>query len=174
MFSDSGGEFLGKHTQKVYDRFNITRYSVKNRKFKCCIAERAVRTVKEKMFKYFTQNNTLKYIDILNKIEKGYNASPNKGLAYETPDKVHNLTDLKEIKNQERLQLVQKLKNYGSISKRELESLLSSSQALEVGAHVRLLLNKAEGVFQKSYEPIFTKEIFTIRKVDKNYHSPTG
>lgn len=64
IFSDEGGELLGSHTQRVYERFNITRYSVKNRKFKCSIAERVIRTVKEKLYKYFTQNNTLKYIEV--------------------------------------------------------------------------------------------------------------
>ena len=167
VFSDMGGEFCGRHTQKVYDKFGITRYSVKNRRFKCSIAERAVRTVKEKMYKYFTQKNTLKYIDILKHLENTYNRSSHKGLGYETPDKVHNLTDLEEIKLQEKIQLKQKFKNYGGISRRELKNLDTISQVFKVGTPVRLLLNKAEGVFQKSYEPIFTKEIFTIRKIDK-------
>ena len=167
VFSDMGGEFCGRHTQKVYDKFGITRYSVKNRRFKCSIAERAVRTVKEKMYKYFTQKNTLKYIDILKHLENAYNSSGHKGLGYETPNKVHNLTDLEEIKVQEKIQLKQKFKNYGAISRRELKNLNTTAQVFEVGTPVRLLLNRAEDVFQKSYEPIFTKEIFTIRKIDK-------
>ena len=34
---------------------------------------------------------------------------------------------------------------------------------------MRLLLGKAEGVFQKSYLPIFTKEIFVIHKVVRKF-----
>ena len=43
----------------------------------------------------------------------------------------------------------------------------SSSQIFGVGTHVRLLLTDAERVFGKSYEKIFTDEIFMIRKVDR-------
>ena len=70
VYSDEGQEFLGAHTQKVYDKFNLTRYSVKNRKFKCAIAERVIRSLKERIYKYFTQNNTLKYIDVLKKFKR--------------------------------------------------------------------------------------------------------
>jgi len=38
------------------------------------VAERWSRTMKEKMFKYFTANNTNKYIDVLdNFVERYYN-----------------------------------------------------------------------------------------------------
>merc|ERR1712212_205740 len=169
VFSDSGSEFLGGHTQKVYDKFNITRYSVKNQKYKCAIAERAIRTIKQRLFRYFSQQNTLKYIDVLDQIEEAYNKSPHRGLGYRTPNEIHLLKDVDEIKEQERIQLLQKLKNYGAITKRQLRNKISSTQALAEGTHVRLLLGKAEGVFQKSYLPIFTKEIFVIDKVVKKF-----
>merc|ERR1711889_39700 len=137
VFSDQGCKFVGKHTQKVYDKFNITRYSVKKQKIKCSIAERAIRTIKHRLIRYFSQKNTLKYVD--------------------------------EIKEQEKIQLVQKLKNYGAITKRQLKNKISSTEALAEGTHVRLLLGKTEGVFQKSYLPIFTKEIFVIDKVVKKF-----
>merc|ERR1711915_164645 len=79
------------------------------------------------------------------------------------------LTDVDEIKEQEKIQLVQKLKNYGAISKRQLKNKISSTEALAEGTHVRLLLGKTEGGFQKSYLPIFTKEIFVIDKVVKKF-----
>merc|ERR1711999_39282 len=65
--------------------------------------------------------------------------------------------------------LLQKLKNYGAITKRQLRNKISSTQALAEGTHVRLLLGKAEGVFQKSYQPIFTKEIFVIHRVVRKF-----
>jgi len=169
VFSDQGCEFVGKHTQKVYDKFNIRRYSVKNQKYKCAIAERAIRTIKQRLFRYFSQQNTLKYIDVLAQIEEAYNKSPHRGLGYRTPNEIHLLKDVDEIKEQERIQLLQKLKNYGAITKRQLRNKISSTQALAEGTHVRLLLGKAEGVFQKSYQPIFTKEIFVIHRVVRKF-----
>ena len=169
VFSDSGSEFLGGHTQKVYDKYNITRYSVKNQKFKCSIAERAIRTIKHRLFRYFSQKNTLKYIDVLDQIEEAYNNTPHRGLGYKIPNEIHLLTDVDEIKEQEKTQLLQKLKNYGAITRGQLKNKISSTEALAEGTHVRLLLGKTEGVFQKSYLPIFTKEIFVIDRVVKKF-----
>ena len=59
----------------------------------------------------------------------------------------------------------QKLKNYGSIKKRNREIMISQRQILEPGTHVRILLNSAEGVFSKSYKPLFSEEIFKIARV---------
>ena len=42
---------------------------------KASIVERFNRTLKGKMWKCFTANNTLKYIDILQKLVKSYNSS---------------------------------------------------------------------------------------------------
>ena len=140
---------------------------MKNRRFKCAIAERAIRTIKAKIYKYFTQNNTLTYIDILKQIEHSHNISAHKGLGYETPNMVHSMKDLDEVKKQENIQLIQKFRNYGSISKRERKKVISRGNAFEVGGYVRLLLNSAEGIFSKSYEAIFTEEIFIIRHVEK-------
>merc|ERR1712240_702548 len=81
----------------------------------------------------------------------------------------HVLTDVDEIKERKKTQLAQKLKNYGAITKRQLKNKISSTEALAEGTHVRLLLGKTEGVFRKSYLPIFTKEIFVIDKVVKKF-----
>ena len=167
IFSDEGGEFIGSHTNKLYEKFNIIRYSVKNRRYKCSLAERVIRTVKGRIYKYFTQNNTLKYIDILKKVEDAYNNSPHKGLSYATPNKVHNMTDLNEVKHQEKLQMKIKYQNYGTISKREKNKIISSKKNFIHSGYVRLLLNDCEGVFAKSFRPIFTEEIFKIRCVKK-------
>ena len=168
IFSDQGGEYIGNHTQKLYEKFNIIRYSVKNRRFKCAIAERVVKTIKERIHKYFTQNNTLKYIDILKKVEDAYNNSEHKGLGYQTPNRVHAMTDLNEVKKQECIQLRRKYLNYGSIRLREYKKMVSNGNNSVLDGYVRLLLNNAEGVFAKSFQPIFTEEIFKIRCVKKS------
>ena len=105
----------------------------------------------------------------MDQIEEAYNNSPHRGLGYKIPNHIHLLTDVDEIKEQEKTELVQKLKNYGAITKRQLKNKISSTEALAEGTHVRLLLGKTEGVFQKSYLPIFTKEIFVIHKVVKKF-----
>ena len=60
-----------------------------------------------------------------------------------------------------------KYRNYGSISKREKRKIFSTKNNFIHSGYVRLLLNNCEGVFAKSFQPIFTEEIFKIRFVKK-------
>ncbi|RWS22697.1 hypothetical protein B4U80_06807, partial [Leptotrombidium deliense] len=46
-----------------------------NEDFKCSIIERFHRTLKSKMFKFFTAFNTRRYIDVLQEIVQSYNNS---------------------------------------------------------------------------------------------------
>ena len=56
---DRGREFYNKDVQKL-----IELYSTENEE-KSCVIERINRTIKEKMFKYFSANNTRKLVDVL-------------------------------------------------------------------------------------------------------------
>ena len=47
----------------------------KNPDVKCSSEERAHRTLKTKIYKYFTYKNTYRYIDVLPKFMKAYNAT---------------------------------------------------------------------------------------------------
>lgn len=166
IHSDEGKEFLNSECQKIYDKYNVTRYNVFNRKFKNSLVERFIRTLKGFLFRHFTYKNSYYFLEVLPKFQKIYNSTPHRGLGYSIPNDVHNLTDLNDIKEQEILQLLQKIKNYGSINKTNAIFKNSSKKALTVGSHARILLNEAERPFGKSFEKIFSDEIFTIKKVD--------
>jgi len=62
-----GGEFYNKEVQKL-----VTLYSTENEE-KSGVAERWNRTMKEKMFKYFSANSTRRYIDVLDEFVEQYN-----------------------------------------------------------------------------------------------------
>jgi len=62
LWVDKGKEFYNSHVQNL-----VTLYSTENTE-KTSIVERWNRTMKEKMFKYFTANSTRKYVDILDKL----------------------------------------------------------------------------------------------------------
>ena len=47
----------------------------KNPDVKCSVVERAHRTVKNRIYKYFTYRNTYRYIDVLPKLVRAYNAT---------------------------------------------------------------------------------------------------
>jgi hypothetical protein len=66
-WSDKGTEFYNKHVKKLVDLI-----STENEE-KSCIVERWNRTMKDRMFKYFTANNTRRYVDVLDDMVTQYN-----------------------------------------------------------------------------------------------------
>ena len=67
MWVDKGREFYNKDVQKL-----VEVYSTENEE-KSCVIERFNRTIKEKMFKYFSANNTRKFVDVLDLLVDQYN-----------------------------------------------------------------------------------------------------
>jgi len=67
LWVDKGIEFYYTEVQKL-----ITLYFTENEE-KSSVAERWNRTMKEKMFKYYSANSTKKYIDILDELVQEYN-----------------------------------------------------------------------------------------------------
>ena len=60
LWTDKCRVFYNKHVKEL----GVELYSTENAE-KSSVVERWNRTMKEKMFKYFTANNTNKYIDVL-------------------------------------------------------------------------------------------------------------
>ena len=69
-----GLNFMEKKCKSFLKTNNIHHFSSFTEK-KASIVERVNRTLKERMWKYFTANNTYKWIDVLSKLVKGYNTS---------------------------------------------------------------------------------------------------
>ena len=67
LWTDKGREFYNKDVKDL-----VELYSTENEE-KSSIAERWIRTIKEKMWKYFTDNNTYNYIDVLLDLVEDYN-----------------------------------------------------------------------------------------------------
>ena len=59
--TDRGGEFLGSTFQNMLKKHDIKFYTSENDDIKAAIAERFNRTLKSKMYKYFTFKNTNRY-----------------------------------------------------------------------------------------------------------------
>ena len=67
MWVDRGCEFYNKDLRK-----RVELYSKENEE-KSCVIERFNWSIKEKMFKYFSANNTRKYVDVLELLVDQYN-----------------------------------------------------------------------------------------------------
>ena len=70
--TDQGKEFVNEHFQKFLRDKNIHFFTT-NSGLKASVVERYNRTLKNKMYRYFTAKNTLRYIDVLPKLVSSYN-----------------------------------------------------------------------------------------------------
>ena len=148
IVSDQGSEFIAKPFQKMLQSNRIAFFPVYSKK-KASIVERVQRTIKNKMFKYFTGRNTLKYIDILQDITKAYNNKTHGSIGM-APNQVTK-NNVEQVK--------QKLYGVPQIGRRP------TRPKFKQGDTVRIILNDMN-IFTKSYLPHFSNEIYSIFEVN--------
>ena len=74
MRSDQGSEYKNKEFEKLLELENIDHIFTYN-ETKANFAEHVIKTIKLKIFKYFTNRETFRWIDILSDLTNGYNNS---------------------------------------------------------------------------------------------------
>jgi len=146
FYSDEGKEYLNKDFAAVLKKYGIEHRIPKNHDVKCGLAENAVKRFKSRVFKYFTENRTLRYVDVMEDIVSSLNNMPMVSLGGLCPAEVTS-------KNAEIVW--QRL--YGH------EKELKPKHKFAVGQKVRLSVEKA--VFRKGYRNTFTQEIFLVKKL---------
>ena len=143
--TDSGTEFYGKEMQKFLKTNSIHHFSSFNEK-KASIVERVNRTLKERMWKYFTANNTYKWIDVLSKLVEGYNTSFHRTIKMKPAD---------VNKNNE--------KNVWNTVYMQDKAHDDQKPKLQEGDLVRISKYKRK-LFDKGYLPSWTEELFRVAK----------
>lgn len=157
--SDEGTEFTSKAAKAVYKQFNIIHYHVYSREIKSSIAERVIRTIKEKIYKYLTETQQLRYIDRLEDIVAVYNMTNHRGLHGNCPYNIHLLNDPHKILAFSKIMYINNTKKM-----KQFSSLLS------LEAYVRLKnTGTTQNIFRKGYKIRNTREIFTIHKINKEH-----
>jgi hypothetical protein len=144
IISDCGREFDNNVFKKYLRDKNINHYICRNTEVKSAVAERFIRTIKEKLYKYMFLNNTKIYFDVLDNIVYNYNNS------------VHSQTLYKPInvnkKNQKKVFL--------NLYKERIENKYPK---YNINDKVRIL--NIKNIFDKGYKTNFTEEIFKINKI---------
>ena len=141
--SDQGNEFNSKHPaifNTLIDKYGMLMFTLKG-PHKASIVERFIRTLKTRIERYFTENNTVKWIDVLPKISKGLNNSYNRSIGMAPND----------VNFDNRDEVFQNL--YGALGPPTLCKF-------QVGDHVRIPLDK--DIFTKGYSVAWSEEIYKI------------
>lgn len=152
LWTDKGKEFYNKSMKELLAKNHVVLYSTENEE-KSSVAERWNRTMKRNMWKYFTANNTHKYVNILPALVNKYNNTYHRSIKC-TPN------EALDPKNYTRV--FEAL--YGDTSK------LAKKPSFHVGDRVRIF--KKKRTFEKGYTSNWTEEVYTIVKV-KNTKPPT-
>ena len=83
MWTDKGTEFYNQHVKRVLTAKNVTLYSTENEE-KSSVVERWNRTMKNITWKYFTANNTQRYINVLPVMVEKYNSTYHRSIKLST------------------------------------------------------------------------------------------
>ena len=141
--TDEGTEFFNKHFKDLMKSEEIQLYNTYN-ETKASVVERVIRTLKTRMWRYFTAKRTRRYIDVLQDLVDSYNKSKHRSIQ----KKPINVTQENEREVWHTL--------YGE---RE-EKKKPVKYKFEIGDQVRI--SKMKRTFEKGYLPNFSKEIFTV------------
>ena len=141
--TDQGLEFLNKSVQALLKKHGIHHFSTQNAETKASVVERFNRTLKTRMWRYFTKHQTWRYIDVLQDLVQSYNNTPHRSIGM-APSQVSS-------QNQE--EVWQRL--YGHDGK--------GVPKLRVSDRVRV--SKYKGQFEKGYAANWSHEMFTIHEV---------
>ena len=148
--TDKGTEYKNKKFQKFLKMNNIHFYTSENDDIKASLVERFNRTLKSKMFKFFSANNTKNYVNNLSDMIHSYNNSIHRTIKM-TP------TQASKIKDPDKIAQL-----YNQIYKK-VDKLKFTKKKFHVGDLVRI--TKYKNIFEKGYLPNYTTEVFKIRKV---------
>lgn len=146
--TDDGKEFLNSRFQGFLRNEGIEFFTVKSEN-KAALAERLVRTIKEKIWRYLDFNLTRRYIDHIQDFMKSYNNTYHKTLKMK-PVEVTKGTVGKVLENL-----------YGFLWKTDNVRGRKGRASFSVGDHVRLSLSK--NPFEKGFRGNWTPEVFKIR-----------
>lgn len=141
--SDQGKEFFNRHFQELVKKHRINHYNTYSDK-KAAIVERAIRTLKEMIFKKFSLNGNYRWIDFLQEVVNTYNNKRHRTIGMKPCDV--NATNENDLYKS----------TYSHVK-------IAGPHKFKKGDIVRI--SKARHVFTKGYLPQWTTELFKIIKV---------
>ena len=142
IVTDRGLEFYNKNVRQIFDSYGINHYSTPTKtNWKASVAERVIRTIKSRLFKYFKAGKTKNWVDVLPEFTKNYNATPHASHGY-SPD---------DVSSENRDKVYKKLYP---------QNTLTIVCKLKIGDKVRKIKDKT--LFEKGYTENWSEEIYKI------------
>ena len=139
--TDRGMEFLNHEVQHLLKKYNIKHYWSFNDDIKAGLVERFNRSLKTRMFRYFTAHHTNRWIDVLQDLVDSYNKSFHRTIGIAPNDVTPE--------------------NSAQIAERIYPPKVTPIWKFQIGDHVRI--TRYKHVFVKGYIQNWSTELFVVK-----------
>ena len=143
--TDQGKEFENRHVRALFDEYGIELFSIKSA-YKAALVERFNRTLKSRLWKYFTANFTERWTDVLQDAVDAYNHSVHRMIRRKPAEVSAAVVD--ELRDR----------------MHQRPKPARGKTDVRVGDKVRI--SKVKSVFDKGYLPNWTEEIMTVAEIN--------
>ena len=144
--TDQGKEFENRHVLSLFHQYNIELFSVKSA-YKAALVERLNRTLKHKMWRYFTMSTQQNWTRVLQDIVYSYNHSVHRTLGCKPADVTAS--------------------NAGEVREKAFKRRPASAKKSDIQVGDKVRISKVKSIFAKGYLPNWTEEIFTVDSINR-------
>ncbi|KAL3112275.1 hypothetical protein niasHT_013294 [Heterodera trifolii] len=142
LYTDRGLEFVAKPLREFYAEKGIQKFETSSKK-KAAVAERAIRTLKTRLYKYFSANNTSVWVDVLPKFLSAINNSVCRATGLR-PNEISD-TNAREVWK----------RVYG-------EGLAQPDKPPKIRAGETVRIPEPKHIFEKGYIPNYSDHVYTV------------
>ena len=165
--TDKGKEFFNSKVRDLLKNSYGVHHFASWSDQKAAVVERFNRTLKSRMWRYFSQHQTKKYLDVLDDLVHSYNSAPHRSIGCAPASvRVKNEHDIARRLYAPRVETEE-------CRRRRRRRPACPTQLLK-GSIVRI--SRGKGTFAKGYEPNWSDEHFRIREIktasDRNSVAP--
>ena len=143
IWADRGSEFYAASVKGLFDQHDIVLYSTYSES-KSVVVESFNRTLKNRMWRQFTERQDRRWVDTLEELVHDYNHSKHSSIGM-TPAEAHTGKHNAELLER------QEARDDGRPKKKP---------KFKVGDRVRI--SRVKGTFEKGYHPNWSYEVFTV------------
>ena len=147
--TDRGMEFRSTKVNKYLGGQNIHHFYALNTETKANFAERFIKTLKHKLFRYMLKNRTRRYVDALQDMVYSYNHTVHRSLG----DKPASITEHNEGES--------RLQQYLLRTKGKSTKIVKRNYKFKLGQTVRV--SHVRSLFDREYSQKWTGEIFKVK-----------
>ena len=158
--TDKGKEFTNKLVSSFLSERKIHRFSAQNTETKANYAERFIKTLKHRLYRYFITSRTRRFVDVLPAIVDSYNRTKHSSLG-RSPISINNSNEQESRYEQYLLRMkrtskrVTKLKSHQSERRRK-------RYALKLDQVVRV--SRIRNLFDREYSQKWSGELFKVKR----------